>query len=62
MTKGDQKVTIDNQITTKIFIGDIDNVDRKMLLLIKENPKISQRELGEKLNLSKTTIQKRQKN
>lgn len=30
--------------------------------LIKDNPKITQRELGEKLNISKTSVYRRQKN
>lgn len=54
-----QDVSDKNQL---LLSDQINDVNKKMMELIKENLKITQRELGEKLNLSKITIQKRQKN
>lgn len=40
----------------------IDKKDRKIIFLLKENPKSSHTEIAEKMNLSRQTIQKRIKN
>jgi predicted HTH transcriptional regulator len=61
VTKGDQEVTKGDQEVTKGDQSKLDNINIKMLELIKENPKITQRELSNILNLSKTAILKRQK-
>ncbi len=59
-TKRDQRETKKNYIFNK-FESDLDEIDRMIIDLIIENPKITQRDLSLKLGLTKTPVQKRQK-